>query len=179
MSADKDVDQCVALVRQLAPASHVYCTQAEHPRALSRESLRRLLADGSVAAECTYETNDGSVREVLARALLDSASSGGEWTAEAVADVTVAVRPLDAAGAASDVVSATPPALVVVCGTAFIMAEARAALGLREPRDTVHFHATYSFSSPGGGAAVWRDMQEHFAGTDAGRTISLPTPSTD
>lgn len=169
MSADKDVDQCVALVRQLAPAARVYCTQAEHPRALSSASLRRLLTDGDASDTDTDSArNDGTVREALTRALRDAAALGDASATEAT-DAAVVVRPLGAASDAAAAAEAAPPALVVVCGTAFIMAEARAALGLREPRDAVHFHATYSFSPPGGGAAAWRDLQEHFA--------APPTPS--
>lgn len=173
MSADKDVDQCVALVRQLAPPARVYCTQAEHPRALSSASLRRLLDAGSAA---DGRRNDGTVREALARALLDAAAPSDASAADAT-DAVAAVRPLDAASDAGAAEEAAPPALVVVCGTAFIMAEARAALGLREPRDAVHFHATYSFSPPGGGAAAWRDLQEHFAGPSGAGGSDAPPPS--
>jgi hypothetical protein len=54
-------------------------------------------------------------------------------------------------------------AVVVVCGTAFIMAEVRAAIGIVEPKDGDLLHQAMNND----GDDSFLDAQEHFVSTDS------------
>jgi len=139
MSSDKEVLKCISPLLSLVSAtpssslsasSNILCVEAKQPRAMKHAELRsivdKIAADEttSVKALCTRDSPD--VREAL-RAALDQAFRECK---------TVRTRPV-----------------VVVCGSAFIMADARAELGVVEPRDSVYLPADS------------KDAQENFAAT--------------
>mmetsp|Transcript_39400 Transcript_39400/g.79563 ORF Transcript_39400/g.79563 Transcript_39400/m.79563 type:complete len:534 (+) Transcript_39400:21-1622(+) len=130
MSRDKDIGECVGLLLAALPSlevSHIHLVAAEHPRAAPPDfMLERVSEAGLLPAEDTNRLfsvhfADGDTGSVTGgvHAALDavahqrkanqSAAGGGEESAEEV---------------------------VIVCGSVFIMAEARAALGFNEPQDS-------------------------------------------
>jgi len=156
MSADKDVGKCVgALAAGLfgksvvnvgsdnrspaAPArmgeavSRVHCTAAHHPRALAGQELQNVLR--SVCSE----SGSGSGSEFVADQV-PAVLPVSEALHQALTQCRAEVRDIKA-----------KKGVVVVCGTFFIMSEARAALGIVEPRDG-------DFLADG-----VRDVQENFA----------------
>ena len=141
MSADKDVRSCIKSIVGLFPAdgraaSRIHCTAASHPRALPAADLAALVADSAASASAS------------ASALGPVPMAAG--VAEALNEA-LRLCSQEAAALASSKAKAQARAVVVVCGTAFIMADARAALGVVEPRDG-------DFLSPG-----QKDAQENFS----------------
>jgi dihydrofolate synthase/folylpolyglutamate synthase len=122
MSSDKDVHKCLAPVLRMVhgQVDRVTCVAARHPRAIKQAELRQLLSAHSAAVPASEVTHDASASDTLP-------------VREAVANAVRAVAEEAAALAAAGRPAPTP--VVVVCGTAFIMAEARAAVGVVEPRD--------------------------------------------
>jgi dihydrofolate synthase/folylpolyglutamate synthase len=151
MSADKDVGKCVgalaaglfgksvnggsdlssaaAQARMGEAVSRVHCTAARHPRALAGQELQ------SVLRSVCCESGSGSVADQAPAVL-----SVSEALQQALTQCRAEVRDIKA-----------KRGVVVVCGTFFIMSEARAALGIVEPRDG-------DFLADG-----VRDVQENFA----------------
>jgi len=158
ISADKDVAKCLTVLVGLFESSgdvrqavkRVHCTAAQHPRAMDCRELQRCLASAALTAAHTYSlfTPIGYVApsEDDVDALLNDAAPA----------VAPASQALEQAMEQCRLELQSFPNLrgrrgvVVVCGTAFIMAEVRAALGIEEPRD-------------GDFLAANRDSQEYFA----------------
>jgi hypothetical protein len=92
-------------------------TQARHPRAISRMELK------SIISKC-YSPTDQQV-EVSDR----SDSSVGETIHQAIHDSYSEIMRHHADGCVKS------SHAILVCGTTFIMSEARAQLGIDEPRD--------------------------------------------
>lgn len=122
----------------------------------------------------SLKSKDGDIRTALTSAICDSL-----WTPNTISNTSISnlshakiqVAPYYPNRECSKTeTSSNKPKLIVVCGTAFIMAEVRSVLGLQEPRDSVLFQATYSFSNNGKSdgnddklSKRFRDIQEHFA----------------
>ena len=119
----------------------LFCTvlyQARHARALSASELRNLLKESSSQVDSNESTSNSS-----------SSSSKSESESETVIEelsVRLSVRDainrvaLEYARAKNNQKSTDttplPTPVVIVCGTAFIMAETRAELGVIEPKDS-------------------------------------------
>ena len=110
--------------------------QARHPRAIVPKELRELITKHSMTLPHTIDSIPGArtITSVSSDAanhgtVVDSGDSGDMTIREAIVD---AIR-----NVAEQFVTKRPHhrPVVVVCGTAFIMAEARAALGIIEPKD--------------------------------------------
>lgn len=108
----------------------------------------------------SYAHQDGEIRNVLLRAIMDTQTSASSPTTSSSAttkhaaedaDYAVSVTPLSSSShwTAPAVVQdeAEDEELVIVCGTAFIMAEVRAVLGMQEPRDGVVLISTSNNSN--------------------------------
>lgn len=122
MSADKDVDKCVRVLFELFresgdgavrpdALSRLHCVAARHPRALGQAELQALV---------------NSVAHSL---------GATKATPPPCADVGDAVRQAVRAVQADRSALGARPGLLLVCGTVFIMAAAREAMGIDEPRD--------------------------------------------
>lgn len=151
MSSDKDIHKCLAPVLRMVQSrvDRVTCVAARHPRAIKQAELRQLLKAHSAAAPA-----DGDAQAVPASDALsvrDAVAGAVRAVAEEAAALAAAGRP-------------APTPLVVVCGTAFIMAEARAALGVVEPRDGDTLTDAITLASAGGVNTTDRnaDAQEFF-----------------
>lgn len=111
MSADKDVKRCVEiLLTFLSDCDRIHCVAARHPRAMLSKDLRDEVHTVARSLSIPLPTSDSQ----------SSSSCDG--------DIRSTLRQ------AIDL-AATENAIVVTCGTAFIMAEARAELGVIEPKD--------------------------------------------
>lgn len=107
MSADKDIRKCSEIILNfVSDPSKVHLVESSNPRAASIVTI----------LECNPALRDSHYQ-------LSTASIG-----ETESSVTIQIkRALDLASANDE--------LLVVCGTFFIMSEARASLGINEPRD--------------------------------------------
>lgn len=133
MSSDKDVQNCLNHLNEFlhGDVSRIYCTAAEHVRAIPTKELRRLLLKIS-PTDFEFSNHDGEINLALHNAIRDSISEFNSNT-----DITnLSFEPV------SNVELTSPTTnLVVVCGTAFIMSEVRAKIGILEPRDSEAFSA--------------------------------------
>lgn len=117
MSADKDVTNCIACILDLlsidnkSAVSRIHCAAAKHPRAMGQAQLQELVfnvaRDKGLPAGGAPPVKSTGESIALAAELVEKELNG----------------------------SSNDRGLVLVCGTAFIMADARAELGLQEPRD--------------------------------------------
>ena len=140
-SADKDMAaMCAILLQHCGSDERVHLVRARHPRAVPVRVLRKMLqglaaaggAESGVAAPSMFLSQADRLKGMGADA------SAGLEHAELSAKETVAsqvIAAVEAAQLAADD-NAAPDEVVVVCGTVFIMADARAALGVDEPRDS-------------------------------------------
>ena len=118
--------------------------QAKHPRAIVPKELRELISKHSMTLPHTINdipgaitsvngdtTNHGTIVDDMSTTVKSHipGNSGDMTIRESIAD---AIRSV-----AEQFVTKRPHhrPVVIVCGTAFIMAEARAALGIVEPKD--------------------------------------------
>ena len=135
--------------------------QALHPRAMPKEVLRGLIedlaaaggdgggtetctstarVDGSVGGGSSCTTagrvqTDGDIRSAVLHSM-EASTAIVHAAISATLDGSVIIDNAVATTVAAD-------AVVIVCGSAFIMAEARAALGVREPRDSDALSSTF------------------------------------
>jgi dihydrofolate synthase/folylpolyglutamate synthase len=91
-SKDKDYDQCLDLIAQVA--THIHLAQAATPRAAAPYELRKVLKNEDLAFTTSHSSFEEGVKEAHANAL-----SQGE--------------------------------ILVICGSFYIMAEAKVALGIQ------------------------------------------------
>lgn len=136
MSADKTIDKCVKNLliglNNMTP-DQIYCTNAKHPRAIIHTELRSIINESYLS--------------------LTNITSGNDFVNNDHDSVRICLRnAIDAARQEKNCV-------VVVCGTAFIMAEARAELGIVEPKDG---DILYNISSDGSEDKILADSQEYF-----------------
>lgn len=135
MSADKVVDKCVKNILttlcNMTP-DHIYCTNAKHPRALAYTDLRNIINESYFSTKNT--ASDGYLNN-------DHDS------------VRICLR--NSINTAKN----EKNCVIVVCGTAFIMAEARAELGVVEPKDGDMLHSVYN---DGREDNILADSQENF-----------------
>lgn len=120
-----------------------FTTQARQSRALSVPDLRNILEELSSSRIDTPEyrkTLDLTGNSGMVRYSQQGESSSTVSQSLRSAMQTAALEhhqtSSSASSAASSSVSAAQPPVVIVCGTAFIMAAARAELGINEPRDS-------------------------------------------
>eukprot|EP01041_Mallomonas_annulata_P007249 gene7249-14785_t len=147
ISADKDVDKCLdVILTKLTTPDRIHCVEASHPRALSAPSLRSMLLNHSSTQNTTTKTTTTT-----------STATATNTTTNDILDVEVEVESGDVReGVRSALLVAAeenPPAVVLICGTFFIMAEARAELGIVEAKDG---DILYAENVPG----AKRDIQE-------------------
>ena len=133
LSRDKDLDECTAMLLRGAsfysPGSnlaHVYFVRAGHPRAAPPTMLEesaRVAANAEVSDESETFIRPSSYDEIF------STFDGDQSVTKGVnAAVAAAIRNSNHKDERGEV--------VIVCGSVFIMAEAREALGFEEPRDS-------------------------------------------
>eukprot|EP01035_Chromulina_nebulosa_P018143 gene18143-23797_t len=116
MSSDKDLSNCISLLLQLISSiESIYCVQARHPRATSRSELTKLINKISTdsklfskAKTCEDIDTNNNIKLTIRKAINDSLSSNDR----------------------------NEKPVILICGTAFIMAEARSELGIVEPKDS-------------------------------------------
>ncbi|KAJ1442912.1 hypothetical protein B484DRAFT_45937 [Ochromonadaceae sp. CCMP2298] len=146
MSADKDVDRCLPpLLRLVGGVGRIHCTQARHPRAMGHAELsERVQALAVKMAEGSSSTPTPTPASAPASV---SGADIRQVTREAMQAAAVDAQAQGAQGG---------PGVVIVCGSAFIMAEVRAEIGVVEPKDgDVLFHT----ASDG----AFADAQEYFS----------------
>ena len=159
MSADKDVEKVVRILTDRVPARHIYpvsvrtlhiiyslsiyvpgllystyannpayttpIAQARTPRAMSAQDLRVLIytmsTDQSGHLQQSVPPEISSLEVDSRQGIEDAISHALE---DYSANIHLPVNPIS-----------SEPDIILICGTAFIMSEARAALGIVEPRD--------------------------------------------
>lgn len=140
MSSDKDIAACIphALSIVNSQQQQIHCTavrisvnvlrccqpfsQAKHPRAINIAELRNILCRGSPVPELSSTLDNSCVFHAL-RAAINQAARDSDTS-------TIVTNT-----APSDVDANRADAVVIVCGTAFIMSDARFELGVEEARD--------------------------------------------
>jgi dihydrofolate synthase/folylpolyglutamate synthase len=117
MSSDKDLNRCGQAILELVSqdASRVHLVQAASPRAAT---LQQLLEIPGMRENAHYDLKDPSVTTQIATAV----------------DLSLQAK------AAADIKDKDnyKEELLVVCGSVFIMADAREALGIDEPKDSAY-----------------------------------------
>eukprot|EP00428_Durinskia_dybowskii_P079355 CAMPEP_0170450310 /NCGR_PEP_ID=MMETSP0117_2-20130122/51703_1 /TAXON_ID=400756 /ORGANISM="Durinskia baltica, Strain CSIRO CS-38" /LENGTH=547 /DNA_ID=CAMNT_0010711597 /DNA_START=123 /DNA_END=1763 /DNA_ORIENTATION=+ len=114
MSRDKNVRTCLQNVLAVIPPTHVHFVQSKNFRAISREDLSAMFRE-EMGCEMTQLSSTGiqdTLKEVSELLITDKKSLAKEQGGDCVN------RPV-----------------LIVCGTGYIMPEARAFLGIIEPRD--------------------------------------------
>lgn len=107
MSADKEIEKCLKSILQLTSPNKIHCVAARHPRAIAAKELHTMI----YKLLTNTSINEGSYNH-----------KGLDGNTREV--VRYAINE-----------AANENGIVVVCGTAFIMAEARYEIGIREPKD--------------------------------------------
>ena len=143
MCADKDILKSIIPLFNLSiDSNHFYCVEAKHPRAMKKENLQAIINDElSIGIDFFRWTKKPtkeflSIRESVKHAICDAASN---------ATITLDLQERRQ--------QQTP--VVLICGTAFIMDEIRAALGIIEPKDG---DILFDLTNPN----AMTDIQEHF-----------------
>ena len=117
MSADKDLRYCTDVILNYLNnnSERVHLVEASHPRAASVSSMMK---SNPRLVDCHFSTtcDDG----------IDNNCENGQ---DSSSSVSIQVRSALQLAAAND-------EIVIVCGTVFIMADAREELGIVEPRDS-------------------------------------------
>ena len=155
MSSDKDLALCgqAALQAVQGDASRIYLVEAAHPRAaklddilhanqVGAETEEEQNGPGGVLASCQYNRDDPSVTFQIQNALTHIRQSHNHS-------------------------SSSERHVLVICGSVFLMAEARQALGIQEPRDS-----QYIAEVAGAGS---RFGQENFGNSGGITTLSSST----
>ena len=108
MSADKDMKLCATSLKQIVQndISRIHLVEAAHPRAAKLEDMWK--ADPELQQYATYDIHNRSITQQILTAL------------------NAMQHPND--NEKDDI--------LVICGSVFLMAEAREALGFDEPRDS-------------------------------------------
>ena len=160
MSSDKDLALCgqAALQAVQGDASRIYLVEAAHPRAaklddilqanhhqVGAETEEEEQGPGGLLASCQYNRDDPSVTFQIQNALTHIRQSHNHS-------------------------SSTERHVLVICGSVFLMAEARQALGIQEPRDS-----QYIAEVAGAGS---RFGQENFGNSGGITTLSSSSTTT-
>lgn len=145
MSADKAINKCLPSIGEVVNSdiSKIYCTRANHPRAITQAELRRMLNEiCSIDSSSSLHpnANDGEIRETLKKAVVDALVEKGisidyemiKYQPSSSSSIHVALA--NASNENSEVQS-TADSVILVCGSAFVMSDARAELGVIEPYD--------------------------------------------
>lgn len=166
--ADKDVALCLDRLLTLTGPESFHCVAAKHPRALSSDALQKSLLE-LVEQQNATQKNKQSFGTSANTALMPAYRSIRQAVDDAIASCAQAAATavtLSSGNTSSDMktqqrIAATDPVvdgIVLVCGTFFIMSEARASMGIVEPRDGDILHDLLTET----GAEVGRDAQECF-----------------
>jgi folylpolyglutamate synthase/dihydropteroate synthase len=131
MSADKDIAGCLtSLVSLVDDIDQIHCVAARHPRAISPSGLRSLLEQvvhtskqSSVTINNVTLTNQTNSSDHFKNNVLNRSSL-----------IRLEVHNAMLAAAKSSLNTQKAP-VILICGSAFIMSEARAELGYNEPKD--------------------------------------------
>eukprot|EP01039_Chlorochromonas_danica_P004465 gene4465-4891_t len=135
MSGDKDVPTCLPIVTRLVQNDphRIYCTEARHPRALPCNDLRRMLVstlspgvDDSSREEEWRQYDSAAIPAALEHALSDALGISHDTSLKVCKSIPAA--------ADSDK-EVEKEEIVVVCGSAFLMAQTRSFLAIEEPHD--------------------------------------------
>ena len=120
--ADKDLLRCLPLILSICPFRHIHCVSARHPRALEAHQLMQNLYKASQSVN--HKCNDVHVP-----------SQDYQHFTSKVKGIRGALR--DAINICGKKVMQDDKlhAVVVVFGSAFIMSESRAEMGIIEARD--------------------------------------------
>ena len=151
MSADKAIPKCLPAIAEVVAhqSKMLYCTQAPHPRAISVAELRQMfndLCENEISSEtdslpvshCHDATkNDGDIRSALRNAVHDAVQEHLltdefeqiKYAPSQSSSIHIAIR------SGADGYEPTARSVVLVCGSAFVMSEARVELGVVEPCD--------------------------------------------
>lgn len=115
MSSDKDMKLCGLSVISVVEGdtSRIHLVEAAHPRAAKLEAI--LDATGLADTDVHYDLNDRSITTQIRKAKTEIIQRMQQPTKKKVKE---------------------PQEVLVVCGSVFLMAEAREALGINEPRDS-------------------------------------------
>lgn len=151
MSADKDVKTCVSIAKEMVDdVNRVHCTEARHPRAIAHGELRQMFhtehapagpGDSKDVTQALHNAIKAALRINDGELLIVSHSA-----AEGVA-----------------IAADEEGEVIIVCGTAFIMAQARSAIGLVEAKDSDDLQSTFSSgTSLADSVTKYGDAQEHF-----------------
>ncbi len=143
MSADKAISKCLPSIGEVVngDVSKIYCTRANHPRAIAHADLRRMLNDicqDSSDTSIIHSGNDGEIRETLKKAVTDTLIEKGintqyesiKFQPSVTSSIHVALS-----HATSGITLQSTDCVILVCGSAFVMSDARAELGVVEPYD--------------------------------------------
>lgn len=134
MSGDKDVPACLPIVSRLVQSDprRIYCTEARHPRALPCNDLRRMLVstlslgvEDSSGEEQWKQYDNAAIPVALEHALRDALGVSNDISLEVCESVP----------AADSDKEVEREEIVVVCGSAFLMAQTRSFLAIEEPHD--------------------------------------------
>lgn len=116
MSSDKDLKLCGSSLLNIVnnDTSRIYLVEAAHPRAAKLEAI--LNATGLQDTQIHYDLNDRSITTQLLNA-----------KNEIIHNIIMKNKKND---------NNNEEEILIVCGSVFLMSEAREALGIDEPRDT-------------------------------------------
>ncbi len=145
MSADKAIHKCLPFIGQLVHnnSADIYCTAANHPRAIAAKDLRQMLHEVCHPSEAAEQLspNDGTVAYSIQQAVIDSLQSQQHQ----VSFDDLVFVPVTSSNSSlhqsidmmKNPLSTQPLAkqVIIVCGTAFIMSDVRHLIGVIEPED--------------------------------------------
>ena len=123
MSADKELTKCLKPLLELVSFDNnkIFCTEALHPRAAPKDQLQQLVHEIIINSNksVSYNTNKHNIKNFDIKLSIENAIES--------------VLQQQKQEEENDVKFYQP--VVLICGTAFIMAEARSVVGIQEPRD--------------------------------------------
>ena len=140
MSRDKDVRTCLKQVLGVVKPDHIHFAQSSNFRAVSKEELSRIFHE-ETGQEYNHHIVAENVRALVAQVIrLAAESSVSSITSPSVAlaaagSSSVVVPPPAPVPSSSTAEESRPKSVVIICGTGYIMPDARAQLGIMEPRD--------------------------------------------
>ena len=140
MSRDKDVRTCLKQVLGVVKPDHIHFAQSSNFRAVSKDELSRIFHE-ETGQEYNHHIVAENVRALVAQVIrLAAESSASSLASPSLALAPPLVTPPPALALSSPtttvvVAENSPKSVVIICGTGYIMPDARAQLGIKEPRD--------------------------------------------
>ncbi|KAL7561412.1 hypothetical protein ACA910_014632 [Epithemia clementina (nom. ined.)] len=171
MSSDKDLYLCGQAVLKAVngDASRIHLVEAAHPRAAKLEDIL-----GAAAAAAKQQGEGHPTTTTTTSSWLDSCRYNLEdrsitYQIQQALDLIAAARTNKRSDDDDDDNEDTPDEILVICGSVFLMAEAREALGFDEPRDS-----KYIAEVAGAGS---RHGQENFGNSGGTTTLASSAAS--